>query len=54
MLKLGNRKKVCSSFAAFGVSWDTIKPDITILEYDSLIKTTCGNGGWIALLAGTS
>lgn len=49
LLNLRRRETMQNLADEFGVSWDTIQRDITILEQEYPLKITRGNGGGIAL-----
>lgn len=49
LLNLRRRDTMQNLADEFGVSWDTIQRDITILEQEYPIKITRGNGGGVAL-----
>lgn len=49
LLNLRRRDTMQNLADEFGVSWDTIQRDITILELEYPLEITRGNGGGVAL-----
>ena len=52
LLNLRRRDTMQNLADEFGVSWDTIQRDITILELEYPLEITRGNGGGVALREG--